>query len=134
MSAQLFRVILPVNDIHRAAEFYGLVLGEVGMRVSDGRHYFNCEGTILACLDAAADGDDVRFSPNPEILYFAVDDLEDVFRRCEQAKAQLSTENVHGDPAGSIHRRPWGERSFYVFDPFGNQLCFVDRATKFTGS
>jgi hypothetical protein len=35
--------------------------------------------------------------------------------------------------AGAIVRRPWGERSFYAVDPFGNKLCFVDRATLFTG-
>ena len=29
--------------------------------------------------------------------------------------------------------RPWGERSFYAFDPFGNGLCFVDETTVFTG-
>ena len=29
--------------------------------------------------------------------------------------------------------RPWGERSFYLRDPFGNPLCFVDAATLFTG-
>ena len=28
----------------------------------------------------------------------------------------------------------WGERSFYVRDPFGNPLCFVDADTLFTGS
>jgi hypothetical protein len=29
--------------------------------------------------------------------------------------------------------RPWGERSFYAFDPDGNGLCFVDERTVFTG-
>ena len=42
--------------------------------------------------------------------------------------------DVHRDPAGKIAERPWGERSFYVEDPFGNKLCFVDRATMFTGT
>ncbi len=32
-----------------------------------------------------------------------------------------------------IHRRSWGERSFYVEDPFGNKICFVDQDTVFTG-
>jgi hypothetical protein len=40
---------------------------------------------------------------------------------------------VHGEPAGAICKRPWGERSSYAVDPFGNPLCFVDRATVFTG-
>jgi hypothetical protein len=36
-------------------------------------------------------------------------------------------------PMGRIERRPWGERSFYVHDPFGNPLCFVDSSTIFLG-
>ena len=34
--------------------------------------------------------------------------------------------DVHGDPAGAIEWRPWGERSFYAKDPLGNKICFVD--------
>jgi extradiol dioxygenase family protein len=47
---RLFRVIVPVSDIERAAHFYGALLGDVGQRVSPGRHYFDCEGTILVLL------------------------------------------------------------------------------------
>ena len=32
-----------------------------------------------------------------------------------------------------IRKRPWGEKSFYLRDPFGNPLCFVDENTAFTG-
>jgi len=35
--------------------------------------------------------------------------------------------------AGEIVKRPWGELSFYVEDPWGNGLCFVDETTLFTG-
>lgn len=28
---------------------------------------------------------------------------------------------------------PWGERLFYLRDPFGNGLSFVARGTEFTG-
>lgn len=56
---QLYRVILPVSHIEQAAEFYAVVFGIQGERVSQGRHYFNCNGTILACYDPVADGDDV---------------------------------------------------------------------------
>ena len=38
-----------------------------------------------------------------------------------------------GLPMGQIAVRPWGERSFYLSDPFGNPLRFVDAATLFTG-
>ncbi len=61
--SHLFRVIVPVTDINHAARFYGALLNEVGQRVSPGRHYFNCEGTILACYDPQADGDGYSGTP-----------------------------------------------------------------------
>jgi catechol 2,3-dioxygenase-like lactoylglutathione lyase family enzyme len=132
-TARLFRVILPVSDIRRAVEFYARVLGTPGVRVSDGRHYFDCGGTILACFDPRADGDAYAARPNPEQLYFAVDDLEATHATCKAAGADLTHAQVHGQPGGTIARRPWGERSFYCHDPFGNPLCFVDSTTLFTG-
>ncbi len=125
MPPRLFRVILPVADIDRAARFYELVLAIPGQRVSPGRHYFPCGGTILACFDPRADGDDWDATPNPDHIYFAVDDLEAVFARCGEAGCRRLD--------GKIETRPWGERSFYASDPFGNKLCFVDQATVFTG-
>ncbi len=133
MPAKLFRVILPVNDIERATAFYTHILGSAGKRVSPGRHYFNCGGVILACFDAKADGDDETFEPNPDHLYFTVDDLEATYEACKAAGATFADGNVHDAPAGAIATRPWGERSFYIRDLFGNQLCFVDGNTVFTG-
>ena len=133
MSAKLFRVILPVEDIEKATEFYAAVVGIPGVRVSGGRHYFDCGGTILACFDPRADGDDYAPQPNPEWLYFAVDDITATHATCVKAGARMAAGDVHGDPAGEVHTRPWGEKSFYTEDPFGNKLCFVDQATVFTG-
>lgn len=133
MPATLFRVILPVSDIARATEFYEAVLGQPGQRVSNGRHYFNCDGVILACFDPQADGDGDPPQPNPEWLYFAVDSLEATHEACRKAGATLAPGEVHGDPAGQIAKRPWGERSFYAHDPFGNKICFVDRKTTYRG-
>ncbi len=133
MATRLFRIILPVSDIERAARFYEVVLATPGKRVSPGRHYFNCGGVILACFDPRADGDDYDARPNPEWCYLAVDDLEATYATCRHAGASSVSGDVHGDPAGRIAKRPWGERSFYVQDPFGNKLCFVDEATVFTG-
>jgi len=65
MKPKLFRVILPVSDIERAAAFYKSVLGVAGVRVSSGRHYFDCDGTILACFDPNADGDGDRPALTP---------------------------------------------------------------------
>ena len=134
MSAKLFRVILPVSEIEQAARFYGAVLDTPGIRVSAGRHYFDCRGVILACFCPRQDGDDYDATPNPDHVYFAVDDLEATFERCRKAGATFAAGEVHGDPAGRIARRPWGERSFYLHDPFGNPVCFVDQKTLYLGS
>ena len=124
MGVKLFRVILPVADISRAAEFYGAILGFPGKRVSPGRHYFDCGGTILACFDSRADGDDFDLPPNPDHVYFAVEDLEATFARSKDAGFK--------ELEDQIRIRPWGERSFYGKDPFGNPICFVDEKTTFT--
>jgi predicted enzyme related to lactoylglutathione lyase len=126
MAIKLFRVIVPVTGIDAAAKFYAHLLDLPGQRVSGGRHYFNCGGTILACFDPRGDGDDWDAKPNPDHVYFAVDDLEATYEHaktagCKQLEEQIKT-------------RPWGERSFYATDPFGNKLCFVDERTTFTGS
>lgn len=130
----LFRVIVPVSDINRAAHFYEAVLDVTGQRVSPGRHYFDCEGTILACYDPDADGDGRPAVPLPEPIYIAVDDLASTYRRAAAAGASLSSAVVPDvGPLGEIARRPWGEVSFYAADPFGNPLCFVSRESVFTG-
>ena len=119
----LFRVIIPVTDIEQAAAFYGAVLDMPGERVSTHRHYFACGETILACVNVAERRLDFR--PNLEHFYFAVDDLEGAYKRAGQAGCEWLEEG--------IAERDWGERSFYARDPFGNPICFVDRATTFTG-
>jgi catechol 2,3-dioxygenase-like lactoylglutathione lyase family enzyme len=132
--AHLYRVIVPVSDIEAAQSFYATVLGSAGSRVSPGRHYFECEGTILACFDPVADGDGYAAVPGREPLYFAVSDLAATFAACRSAGARFSEDEPPGvGPRGQIFRRPWGEESFYASDPFGNPLCFVDRSTVFTG-
>jgi len=132
--ARLYRVLLPVGDVERAARFYAGILASPGRRVSPGRHYFDCEGTILACFDPQADGDGYAAKPNPEPLYFAVDDLPAAFDACRAGGAAFSAESPPGvGPLGRIAKRPWGEESFYASDPFGNPLCFVARSTVFTG-
>jgi predicted DNA-binding protein (MmcQ/YjbR family) len=78
-----------------------------------GATIFGCGQVILACFDPQADGDSWEAKPNPDHLYFSVDDLEEYFRR------------VGAQPNGRILRpietQPWGERSFYCADPFGKQ-------------
>lgn len=122
---KLYRVILPVGDIETAAEFYSHLLGSPGRRVSSGRHYFNCEGVILACFDPRADGDEFDATPNPDHIYFSVTDLDKVYQRAKR----LHCRKIEDE----IRVRPWGERSFYATDPFGNPFCIVDESTVFTG-
>ena len=122
---KLYRVILPVSDIELAIEFYSALLGMSGERVSPGRHYFNCGGVILACFDPRVDGDDFDAKPNPDHVYFAVDNLDEVYQRAQRLPCRQLD--------GEICVRPWGERSFYAQDPFGNPICMVDEKTVFTG-
>lgn len=133
MTAKLFRILQPVSDIDRAARFYSELLGTPGRRISPGRHYFECGATILACFDPRADGDGYDPRPNPEYLYFAVADLESTYDAAKKAGAAFTDTEDLGGPMHEIHTRPWGERSFYVEDPFGNKICFVDETTVFTG-
>jgi catechol 2,3-dioxygenase-like lactoylglutathione lyase family enzyme len=123
MKPKLYRVILPVSDIEKACEFYRNLLDIEGERVSSGRHYFNCGGTILACFDPRADGDDFDATCNPDHIYFAVKNLEAIHKKIKETEC-LSVDD-------EIRTQPWGERCFYARDPFGNPICFVDDETKF---
>jgi predicted enzyme related to lactoylglutathione lyase len=126
----LFRVILQVSDLDQAAAFYSRLLTLEGRRIRGGRHYFDCGPVILALLDPTAGG--ATASPSPDYVYFSVKDLESSHSRARELGC-LAQETVHDAAAGEIVRRPWGERSFYATDPFGNGLCFVDADTLFTG-
>ncbi|HUO83471.1 MAG TPA: VOC family protein [Thermoanaerobaculia bacterium] len=130
---RIYRIILPVSPIDEIAAFYTRLLGIEGMRVSGGRHYFDCGGVILALYDPAGDGDSLEPRPNIEHVYLAVQELEPYWERARDLGA-LVDETGDGNLAmGAINTRPWGERSFYARDPFGNPLCFVDQTTVFTG-
>ncbi len=123
MPPRLYRVILPVSDLDKAAKFYGTVLGMAGQRVSPGRHYFDCDGSILACFDPKRE-DSYEAKPNPEHIYFSVSDLWATLQRVEAGGASLQ---------GGIEKCPWEEVSFFAHDPFGNPICFVERGTEFLG-
>lgn len=127
---RIFRCMVEVADLDRGVAFYASLLGQPGRAIRGGRHYFDCGGVIFGLVDVAAGGDEAEAAPEP--LYFAVDDLDQVHRRAAELGC-LSDEDVHGENAGTATVRPWGERSFYVRDPFGNALCFVDAKTLFTG-
>lgn len=126
----LFRIIIPVPDIEKATQFYAFLLDQPGERVSPGRHYFSLEGTILACYDPGADGDETgngwRFHQN-QYVYIAVADIDGLYRK-------LRKNNATSLQSGAVELMPWGERLFYMQDPFGTPLCFVDEGTVFKGA
>ncbi|HJX89125.1 MAG TPA: VOC family protein [Pyrinomonadaceae bacterium] len=130
----LFRIILQVDDLDKAEDFYGKLLGDRGRRIPRGaRHYIDCGPVILALVDVTGAGT-TNTKPEllPDYIYFSVANLESFHTRAKELDC-LSDEDVHGASAGEIVKRPWGERSFYVHDPWGNGLCFVDENTLFTG-
>lgn len=131
MAPNLFRIVLQVPNLDQAAKFYGELLGDPGRTIPRAsRHYIDCGSVILALVDPSPGGETAR--PLPDYIYFAVSDLEAVHARAADLNC-LSNDDIHGDSAAKIVKRPWGERSFYVNDPWGNGLCFVDETTLFTG-
>ncbi|MBK7864996.1 MAG: VOC family protein [Archangiaceae bacterium] len=126
---KIFRVTLEVADLEKAAAFYAELLSTPGTRYPGARHYFDCGGVVLSVLDPTSGG--LIPTPGPKSLYFAVDDVEAVHARAAKLGA-LAPFQVHGQPAGKVIARPWGEKSFYVTDPWGNELCFVAEGTLFT--
>jgi len=130
-ATKLFRIALQIGDLDQASAFYSKLLDDPGRRISRGsRHYFDCGPVILALVDVAAGH--LEPKPIPDSVYFAVGNLDEVYERAKAMNC-LAKEDVHGADAGAIVKRPWGERSFYAEDPWGNGLCFVDEQTLFTG-
>lgn len=126
---QFFRLNLEVGNLDAAESFYTTLLGVQGRKQAGRRCYFECGPTTLQVLDVSS----VR-EPHPaaKALYFTVKNLETAFDRAKVLGC-LSREDVHDAPGGGIVVRPWGERSFYAEDPWGNPLCFVEEGTVYTG-
>jgi predicted enzyme related to lactoylglutathione lyase len=129
---RLFRVVIHVWNLEEAQNFYSTLLNIKGRRVSPGRHYFQTNDITLALYDAVKEAH-FHKGPIPEHLYFAVENLEEVYERAKKLNC-LSTEMIQDENAGEIVTRAWGERSFYVVDPYNNGLCFVDSNTLITGN
>jgi predicted enzyme related to lactoylglutathione lyase len=120
---ELYRVILPVGDVDAAARFYESLLDVPGRRVSPGRHYLDAGSVVLALVDPRADGQDRDARANQEHVYFSTSDLEAAHARAVAARPSVGPDE--------IRQMPWGERSFYLTDPWGNPLAVVARGTEF---
>jgi catechol 2,3-dioxygenase-like lactoylglutathione lyase family enzyme len=125
----LFRITLEVGNLEEGAAFYARLFDTPGQRHPGARHYFQCGSVIVAVIDPTQGG--LAPTPGPKSLYFAVRDANSVHARAKELNA-LAPYAVHGEPAGDVLQRPWGERSFYVVDPWGNDLCFVEDGTLYT--
>jgi predicted enzyme related to lactoylglutathione lyase len=126
---QFFRLNVEVGNLDQADQFYSQLLATTGKRDRGARVYFTAGPVTLQVVDVTASG-----APHPaaKALYFTVKDLDAIHRRAISIGA-LSKESIHGAPGGDIVTRPWGERSFYAEDPWGNPLCFVEAGTVYAG-
>jgi catechol-2,3-dioxygenase len=126
---QFFRLNIEVGDLESAISFYTKLLGIEGRKQAGSRCYFECGSVTLQVLDVSS-----QRQPHPaaKTLYFTVSDLEAVYERAKALRC-LSDAEVHDEAAGGIVVRPWGERSFYAQDSWGNPLCFVEEGTVYTG-
>jgi len=117
---RLFRLNVEVGDID--SELLALeARPQMGARV-----YLNAGAVTLQIVQVP------QPHPAAKAVYFAVADLDGIHGRAS-ALGCLSGDDVHGTPAGAPVVRPWGERSFYADDPWGNPLCFVDEGTIYAG-
>jgi catechol 2,3-dioxygenase-like lactoylglutathione lyase family enzyme len=126
---QFFRLNIEVGDLDAAVSFYTNLLGIQGRKQPGRRSYFACGAVTLQVVDISS-----TRTPHPaaKSLYFTVRKLEAIFDRAKTLRC-LSDDEIHGAPGGSILVQPWGERSFYAQDPWGNPLCFIEEGTVYTG-
>src|SRR3954453_7440733 len=103
MAPTLYRIILQVDNLDKAEEFYGKLLGDRGRRIPRGsRHYIDCGPVILALVDVNGKNiPGLKPQPLPDFLYFAVNDIESFHQRARELNC-LSTHDVHGASAGEV--------------------------------
>ena len=121
-----FRMNIEVGDLAVAQHFYETLFCAKGRGQPGQRFYINAGPVAFQVVASAAP------HAAAKALYFTTTDLDAVHARASSLNA-LSDELVHGLRGGDISVKPWGERSFYANDPWGNPLCFVDAATIYAG-
>jgi hypothetical protein len=62
MADKLFRMVLQVDNLDKAADFYAKLLGDPGRRIPRAsRHYIDCGPVILALVDVTAGGEQLSW-------------------------------------------------------------------------
>ena len=136
--ASLRNVILPTTSLGRAEAFFEELFQLEADSFVPNRHFFYLESCQLSLVNPAEHArahdldPDQPFRPNPDLVYFAVSDLDASFERAQKLRMQKIPDDA--DLVDGIHTYPWGERSFYGVDPSGNPICFVDDQTLYTGA
>ncbi len=112
---KLIGVCILTDDAPRLAAFYETVLREKPF--AEGSH----DGFDKAQL-AVYDPGGVRVVPdkNMSVMYY-VNDLEAEYARLRREFPDL-------DVASPPQRRPWGAYSFWIRDPDGNTVSFVEES------
>ena len=123
-----FRLNIEVADLGKAAAFYGELFGIEGRLQAGSRVFIQAGPATLQVVDVSPEEPQLA----AKALYFTVKDVDAIHARAKKLGA-LSKELVHGKPGGDLVTRPWGERSFYADDPWGNPLCFVEAGTTYPG-
>jgi catechol 2,3-dioxygenase-like lactoylglutathione lyase family enzyme len=136
MPPRVFRIVLPVDDLAVAGAFWSALLELPLDDAIPSRHYLATDGAVVVLVDEhehdTFHGLAPRaFRPNPDVVYFAVADLDAAYARA----VKLGMRPIGDDHLGEgIAQRPWGERSFYGRDPAGNPFCVADESNLYLGS
>jgi predicted enzyme related to lactoylglutathione lyase len=116
----IMQILVPVNDVDRAADFYEQVLGLPLLFKYPGTAFFDADGVRLYLARPTEPNFDGRAS-----IYFRVEDVSGMFERLVAAGATARTKPTiaHRDEAYDL----W---LAFVQDPDGNNIGLMREAPK----
>jgi uncharacterized glyoxalase superfamily protein PhnB len=125
--------ITPSIRVAAIADVLDFYVGRLGFSVdgdAQGSNVSLVRGDARLMLETTADfyGDSYNTairerlgSVSPNALYMEAEDLEELYRALEEARAKI---------VGPLADRPWGQAEFTVEDPTGNWLTFWKRTPR----
>lgn len=136
-TANLCNIALPTRSMGRSEAFFEELLQVDADGFVPNRHSFalvDCQLTLVDPVEHAKSHElpVPGFRPNPDLVYFAVSDLDACYERAQKLGMQAIEDDDEARPG--IHTHVWGERSFYGLDPSENPICCVDDQTLYLGS